>query len=316
MDKKSYEYIYQKYITENKSLVDMCADLGLKKHQFSYLLGKLGINKTTHKSKIARIDETELREMFKTMSAREIASKLGKSVSTIEYWLGKYNIKQPYKYMIDESKINSADPIFCYYAGLIATDGYIDKNNPRVLLTFKGQGEQVLENLARYFGYSGDIYRHKGRFTLNMTSPKLVTELEKFGMKRDSDKTFEVVAPTSFHSDDCMRMYIRGIIDGDGNIKWSDKRPSNNGVVRLFCGSLNLVIGITSILKSKGIDAPIKYHRNTYPGFELRKEPSRQLCSWIYEGYEDYRLEEKFIKAYKSWGDDIVRHSTERGEQG
>lgn len=113
-----------------------------------------------------------------------------------------------------------------------------------------------------------------------------------------------------------MGMYVRGIIDGDGNIKWSDKRPSGNGIVRMFCGSLNLVIGLVSILKSKGIDADIKYHRKVYPGFELRKEPSRKLCQWVYRGYEDYRLEEKFIKVLNAWGDDIVRHSTERGEQG
>ncbi|KZR59137.1 hypothetical protein [Pseudobacillus badius] len=147
------------------------------------------------------------------------------------------------------------------------------------------------------------------RFTLSLSSPKFATELEKLGIFRDSNKTFEVAAPRSFHSDDCMRMCMRGFIDGDGHIKWSDKRPANNGIVRMFCGSLHLVIGLTSILNSKGIDAEIRYLRKIYPGFELRKEPSRKLCQWIYSGYEDYRLEEKFVRAANAWGDDIVRHS-------
>lgn len=312
MDKKSYEYVYQKYIVENRSLKEMCEDLGLKRHQFSYLLSKLGINKNKEKE----IKEDWLREQFRTKSAREIAEELGVRDSKIEYWLKKYNIRKPYKYMLDESKIDINDPIFCYFTGLVATDGYVDKKSPRVQVSFKGQGESVLTNLAKYFGYEGDLYRHNGRYTLSLSSPKLIEELAKLGIDRNSNKTFDVVAPSSFTSDDCMRMYVRGIIDGDGNIKWSDKQPSNNGVVRLFCGSLNLVIGLVEILKSKDIDAEIKYHRNKYPGFELRKEPSRKLCEWIYRGYEEYRLEEKFVKVRKAWGDDIVRHSAERGEQG
>lgn len=306
MDKKSYEYIYQRYIVDNISLVELCEDLGLKVHQVTHILGKLGIKKIGTTLILKESDKVKdkdwLQEQFRTKSAREISEELGVTDSKVEYWLKKHGIQQTYKYPINSKSIDSSNPIFCYFAGLVATDGYLDKNVPRVSITLKGEGDdRVLEALADYFGYGGEIYRHNGRFTLCMTSPELVEELEKMGIRRFSNKTKEVEVPSWFASDDCLRLYVRGCIDGDGNIK------KKSGVVRLACDSPAFVIDLVNILNWKGIEAEVKKHRGKYPSFELKREPSRKLLHWVYRGYDSYRLDRKYSVAYEVWGDDIVR---------
>jgi len=306
MDKKSYEYIYQRYIIEDISLDELCDDLEMKRHQVTYLLGKLGIKKHGTMRILKPSDKVKdvewLREQFKTKSTRQIANELGITDSKVEYWLKKHGIRQKYKHTLDESKINIADPVFCYYAGLVATDGHLDKKVPRVSISLTGEDDdKVLEALATHFGYSGDIYRHNGRFTLCMTSPKLIEELEKMGIKRFSNKTKEVEVPKWFASEDCLRMYIRGCIDGDGNIK------KKTGVVRLACGSPAFVIDLVNIFNEYGIEAEIKPHtKKNYPSFELRKEPSKKLLKWIYRGFENFRLPRKYRVAVEAWGDEIV----------
>ena len=305
MEKKSYEYIRQRYIVEDVSLDELCEDLGMKKHQVTYLLGKLGIKKIGTNEVIKPSDKVKdaewLREQFRTKSARQIANELGIGDSKVEYWLKKHNIRQPYKYMIDESKVSVSNPVFCYFAGLVATDGHLDKKVERVTVSLTGENDcRLLEALAKHFGYEGEVYRHGKRRTLCITSPKMIEELEKMGIKRFSNKTNEVEVPQKFHDEDCLRMYIRGCIDGDGNIK------KKTGVVRLACNSPHFVIDLVNIFNEYGIEAKIKPHRKKYPSFELRQEPSKKLLRWIYRGYEDFRLPRKYEVALNVWGDDIV----------
>lgn len=306
INKQSYEYLYQQYIVEKKSLKDLCKDLGLKKHQVTHILHKHSIRKSDVYQPLK--DSKWLRNKFKSKTTRQIAEELGVTIPKVEYWLQKHNIKQKFKFFINEDKIQMKDPVFCYFAGLVATDGHLDKKVARVTISLSVEGDDVLlEALAKYFEYQGEIYRHGksgNRYTLCMSSEKIVNELYKMGIDRFSNKTTEVKVPESFFNEDCMRMYIRGCLDGDGNIK------SDKGNVRLYCGSNNFVDGLISIIKEKGIEIVKSYvHRSnvSYPGFELKRRPSLELCHWIYKGFEEYKLSRKYQVALDVWGEELVQ---------
>lgn len=70
-------------------------------------------------------------------SQRAIAKMLNVTEGTVDYWTKKYGLQ--YK-RSDPDKvfqlvhIDNKDPIFCYYAGLVATDGYLDYKNKRISL--------------------------------------------------------------------------------------------------------------------------------------------------------------------------------------
>lgn len=56
----------------------------------------------------------------------DIAKEFNMNPKLLNYYIQKCNFgkKSKIKYSLNEDKIKITDPIFCYYAGLVATDGY------------------------------------------------------------------------------------------------------------------------------------------------------------------------------------------------
>lgn len=98
-------------------------------------------------------------------------------------------------------------------------------------------------------------------------------------------------------SQDAQRMFLRGVLDGDGNIKKSD------GVFRIAMQSVNLnfidtlITCINSILK---VDYQRSYQTNSthrqYPALFLKKHDSIKFYQFIYKGFSEYRFADKYEK--------------------
>lgn len=261
-------------------------------------------------------DKTYLRDEFieKGKSARQIATQCGVSMSTIEKWLEKFNlygVKPKTRYKLDSSKITHT-PIFYYYAGLVATDGYIDKKNHRVSLRMKNRGVNIVfMHLKKYFCFTGDIKCYRDSYDLTITSQDLIELLKSLNVT-DTSKSFTVGVPSNFPSEDCARMYMRGVLDGDGNVGTVRMKNGNIGLrgFRLTKGSDAFIEGICRILyEYLDINTSPVYRKfgngNTYPSLEMRVADTRIFYKWVYQGYVDYRLPEKFNVA-KSLVEDIV----------
>lgn len=261
-------------------------------------------------------DMTYLRDEFieKGKSARQIATQCGVSMSTIEKWIEKFNlygIKPKTLYSLDTSKI-AHTPIFYYYAGLIATDGYIDKKNHRVNLRMKNKGvDTVLRHLKDYFCFTGEVRCYKGSYDLTITSQELIDLLLSLNVT-DTNKSFTVGVPNSFPSEDCARMYMRGVLDGDGNVGIVHMQNGKIGLrgFRLTKGSATFIEGLCRVLYDYLTISTSPVYRkfgngNTYPSLEMRVADTRIFYKWVYQGYVDYRLPEKFNVA-KSLVEDIV----------
>lgn len=247
-------------------------------------------------------------------SAREIAEELGVSTRVIEKWLQRfelYGIKPRTKYTLNREKITLCPEMY-YYIGLITTDGYIDNKNNRVTIRMRNEGtEELLNNLKDYFEFSGSVRLYKEKdYDLTMTSKDLIDFMASLGIY-GTKKTYTVTVPNIFPNKECVLLYLRGVLDGDGNIHLSKDKDGNlkGGNFRLVTGSLELMKGIKKLLSDYlDIDTSIKEHRikdKKYPIIDLGMSKSRKFYREIYKGYEKFRLSSKFLKA-KQVVNDIV----------
>lgn len=256
-------------------------------------------------------DENYLREEFvnKRRTAKDIAEELEVNDSRIEYYLGKFNlysIRSRIKYTYNTKKFNLKDPVFNYYAGLIATDGYIDLINNRVSIRLKNEGaEQLLNNLKDYFEYSGKVRLYNGNYDLTITSRELITELEQLNVI-GYKKTYKLLFPRKFHNDTCQRMYLRGVLDGDGNIK-SPNGNRRGGQFRVVTASHDYIQGIINSINSKfNLNYKIsiaKIKEVEYPKLEMKIHDSLNFYDWIYKDFDNFRLSSKYTKylQVKQW---------------
>jgi hypothetical protein len=201
--------------------------------------------------------------------------------------------------------IDKKDPIFCYYAGLVATDGYLDYKNKRIAVRVNNQGSnEVLENLRGYFEFIRPIRHYKGS-TGNISHELLIPnscifqELVLMGIEGSKcDRTFSLDWFISA-SDDCRKMFLRGISDGDGNFHY--------GAWRLSMGSKDFVLSLIDVFNMYSEDHyELKFSSNSsgrkYPAISLHKKDTASIFKWIYDGFEQYRFTDK----YNSFANQVV----------
>lgn len=241
---------------------------------------------------------------------KEVYEKFGfKSISYVLEKHGLRHVKSKYKFSVDESKFNTIDPIFNYYAGLILTDGFIHANHAYVSLCLTNNSAfDIMTSLKNYFKFSGPIriqnYKNgdpnkKYRYEFRMSSDKLVHVLEKMGAVRGGRKSYEVSTPSRFKFEKSAKMFCRGVLDGDGNIHCS--KGEVKGQFRIVKGSENFIQGITNIInKYLGFDYSLKTHKQReilYPKLEMKVKDSLDFYEWVYScRFEKYRFPEKYDK--------------------
>lgn len=235
-------------------------------------------------------------------SIKKIAEKYGTTDSLIESRLRKYQIKKGrFKDVVSEDKLSTIDPIFCYYAGLVATDGYIDRKNCRVAIRFCNEGAAiVLEKLKEYFEFTGEIRKYRSSYDLTISSEKLINLLDSMDIGGTS---YDVGFPKSFESEDCARMFMRGVLDGDGNIhvvksKYTGK--FTGGQFRIVKSSERFIQGIVDFLNST-LDVQCRLSTATvkgvdYPKLEMTVGDSKLFYDWVYCGFSEFKFPEKYSK--------------------
>lgn len=209
----------------------------------------------------------------------------------------------------NEQKMSLDDPIFCYYLGLIATDGYIDIKNHRVVLQMSCQAKEVLEYLAKYFNVQNGIrVYHKEnsgynkRFTvydLTIQQKKLLNILGSLGIAGNKEVVNRILSKKVLESlqDSNLAMYFRGIWDGDGTILYA-----NAGSILEV--RLDMIESIAYILELAGLSSAdytikpvILQSQKTAFILSVPKGLSlRGLYAWMYSINIDCCIREKYNK--------------------
>lgn len=237
-------------------------------------------------------------------SERAIGEVLDIGKGKVDYWIRKWGFnfkKSDPDRLFNLKHIDSKDPIFCYYAGLIATDGYLDYKNKRISLRCNNEGsKEVFEAIRQYFEYlrPNRMYTNKSvnRPNNDITIPNncIFEELKSMGIygKKDN-RTFSLDWYISA-DDNCKRMFLRGVLDGDGNIH------KKTGIFRIAMKSDSFIENLLYIFNKKYNDSyEKKFQGNSattykYPAIFLRKKDSLNFYSFIYTGFDTFRFTDKY----------------------
>lgn len=232
-------------------------------------------------------------------SISDLAKEFGISDKLMYYYLKKYELTvkgSTTNSVVNESKFDWKKPVFCYYAGLVITDGFLDFKNNRVSVRVNNRGsKRVLRSLRWYFQSSTPVRVYSNNNDLTIHSKRLFEVLAKAGIKdkkdvRTFDKDFILSLP---EINKCL--FFRGMLDGDGNI--------HRGKFRIAMKSGKMIDAlICSVNELFGFDCEMSYGSNSikkhyYPKLEMNKNHSNIFLCWVYSDcFNNYRFDDKFEK--------------------
>lgn len=208
----------------------------------------------------------------------------------------------------DESKFTLDDPIFCYYLGLIATDGYYDIKYHRVVTQMSIQALNVLEYLADYFKVSSGVreYHKENKlrgpgvvYDLTISSNRLIDLISHYGCLCKKEEGNRILKPEYLESlsDECLSMYFRGIWDGDGTISYRNE----GSILEIREDMILSIASIINIAGLKHVDYFIT--SDVLPSgktaYTLRIPEDKgldELYDWMYSTNLDCCIKEKHTK--------------------
>lgn len=165
-----------------------------------------------------------------------------------------YKIKE-YQFISSDVKIT---PEFCYFVGLVLTDGTIvrDKNYSKyaimIYTSFSDQKAMILNLIKKLFNYNATVrerkygYNKLVNYEIKISSKNLVeffvNELKiPYGKKSDKIRIPAIIKSNST----LILNLLRGVIDGDGGIE--------KNYVTIYSSSFEFLNDIKTILKSLNI---------------------------------------------------------------
>lgn len=237
---------------------------------------------------------------------QKLANDWGMPVSTV-YNIIKYHgligtRKEAILTKCNEDKFNINDPIFMYYAGLVAADGYMDGAHHRVVVRMAESVRDVLNILSQYFEVSSGVreYTAKSGYStgsklvdLTISSKKLLDILNTLnisGRKSDGNNRFPDMNNLS---EDAQRMFIRGLWDADGTV-YTNR-------MSIFIPSEHTTVSIYKYITAKfGNDIRMteRIKDCTVIGYDMSINNGQNILDWMYVGYPLVRIESKYIRQF------------------
>ena len=242
-------------------------------------------------------------------SLPELAKQFNLPLSLLESRRHKYSLYKAFKYDVDKDKLfNKDDPNNWYLAGLLVTDGYIQKNRNAFELTLTGESEKrLLQSIKDYYHVGASISEYTpGVYRLRVAVSGLNNYLYTTYNIPNGPKTYSATTPYGFPSEKHARYYVRGCWDGDGFIHKNIKSIS------LTTASENLVMGLRNIIyQYTGVYTPVHKEKRVggeYPSIRYSGNKVMLILRWLYQDITEelsmLYLERKYL-IFKQ-ADDIV----------
>jgi transposase len=150
------------------------------------------------------------------ISERQIAKQFNVSRSTIHNRINglHYNSGNKKRFTVDEEFFDEINDLNSYWAGFIAADGNIFKNNLRIEIHTKDKNH--LDKFRACIKFNGNIHDRKSRDTvsLGIISDNIVNSL-KNNFNIVPCKSM-ILTPPKLLKETYIRNFVRGYIDGDG----------------------------------------------------------------------------------------------------
>lgn len=239
------------------------------------------------------IRELVCRDYLDKKSSEEISQTY--SISKVSIWrICKENgiNGTNYRNLVDEDFFEIIDSnAKAYWLGFIAADGYIssDIKNPRLVLTLALKDISHLEKFKKELSFSGKISTinqfHKATNKYNqicsieIRRTKFYNDLINLGVT--SKKSLSLKLPSL--SDNLMKHFLRGFVDGDGCWTIDKQNRMSFGLVSPI---ESFILELRNFIKSKcdlKSDVKITLHNNAYHFIYTGNVQTKRIFDYLYE---------------------------------
>ncbi len=248
-----------------------------------------------------------------SLSLHELSEKFNVSESLLEFRTKKFGLTKKYKHRFNTEKLyDLSDPHVFYLAGLVATDGYLNKGKNSIEIDLTGDSEKdLLVDIKDYYEMSAEVVTYNKSNRLRFAEESL-TEFfrENFNIS-DGAKTFSVGTIPNFTSENLAKAYVLGCFDGDGSISWSTQQNRHHLThylnVQLCTASYDFVYGLKQII-DKYTDLNISFTTvgDKYYRISASYRKAQKLLGWMYSVDNCFSLRRKRDIYLSHKVDDIV----------
>lgn len=211
-----------------------------------------------------KIDDKTEQEIIKLYNdgygTMEISQKCGIHRATIQRVLQRNNIdlrkRTPAHYNVhffDEYNENS-----CYWAGFIASDGYVRSDRDAVTIHLASVDYEHLLKIAKLTDYEGNVKINKNECYITFAGKWFCESLAK-NFDINPRKTFDISISDKIPND-MVKHFIRGYFDGDGSVSYSGKYLSINftsGSKKMLSKIIDFIFNNNIFVRNKTGKPPI-----------------------------------------------------------
>lgn len=266
------------------------------------LLPKFSYNSMANKIPITRKRAylPFIKDNLGKLSQREIAIRLGIGKTTVNRWSKELGFNH-HKHTINESFFDELNEESSYLLGYIYADGNINWNPHRsywaLTITASAKDKSHLERLRNLLSSTKPLlYSPKtNSYRLIANSKKLSQKLIDLGVI--PRKSLTVTFPNM--PNEQIKHFIRGIIDGDGNVRFVKRKRSPYFEITISSGSKSFCEGLIGVIKdSIGISAKIRKVGKNVNVIQYPCSRGKRLAKFVYSNASIF-LERKYLQ-YKN----------------
>ena len=236
-----------------------------------------------------------IKDNFSNISQREMARRLQIGKTTVNKWCRIQNLIF-HKHTVNENFFKTWSCEMAYILGYIIADGNVAWNPVRgyntLTITAAAKDKQHLEKVRKIIQSTKSLLYggNTNSYRLIVNSKVICLDLMGFGIipRKSLIVRFPRI-PKQYHSH-----FIRGIIDGDGSLRYFKRERSPYFEIQIYSGSLEFIKSLRKVIQNHlSINSRIE-KRSCYT---LRYSCTRgkELAGWIY-GNSTICLKRKYIK--------------------
>jgi len=237
---------------------------------------------------------------FSVISQRKMAKILDIGRTTVNRWSSELGLKFK-KHTVNEKFFDKLNENSVYLLGYIYADGNIcwnpKKGYQALTITAAAKDKEHLKNMRTLMSSTKPLlYSSKtNSYRLIVNNKKICQRLMQLGVT--PRKSLTVKFPNNIPSN-LINHFIRGIIDGDGNVRYVNRKRSPYFEITIASGSQKFCQGlVNSINQNFGIKTNIRKAKENTFILQYSCSKGEKLANFIYSNSNIF-LDRKYL-AYK-----------------
>jgi len=224
-----------------------------------------------------------IKDNFNKLSEREMARRLNIGKTSVNRWCKELGLFHK-RYTANENFFSKWNSVMAYVLGYIFADGNINWNPEKcyrsLTITAAEKDRCHLEKIrlitknTKPLLYS--ISTKSYRFIIN--NKTICKDLMKLGIT--PRKSLTVKFP--FVPEKFLRHFIRGVIDGDGSVRYNKRERSPYFEITICSGSESFLKVMADKISKQGINATVRVNKNGVYILQYSCKRGMKLAKWIY----------------------------------